>query len=169
LARICSVRPRSLLARSVLSVALYNNPVFASSMVTALVVGVNSARQTTNANNANIPGNARAQQGLSANGQRESTSTYVLDGVYNNQNNQGLIAVSHAVTPTFPKSLVLRVFKKEYGAVPCEALKNLAHPDRASPGDLVVPLNRAQVILAVVGELEIDKVNIQAPSCAQLI
>ena len=58
-----------------------------------LVAGVNNARQTTNANNVNIPGNARAKQGLSANGQRESSNTYILDGVYNNQNNQGLIAV----------------------------------------------------------------------------
>src|SRR4030095_14391498 len=58
-----------------------------------LVAGVNNGRQTANANNVNIPGNARAKQGLSANGQSESSNTYIVDGVYNNQNNQGLIAV----------------------------------------------------------------------------
>src|SRR4029453_10638731 len=58
-----------------------------------LTAGVNNAKPTTNANNVNIPDNARAQQGLSVNGQRESSNTYILDGVYNNQINQGLIAI----------------------------------------------------------------------------
>lgn len=58
-----------------------------------LTAGVNNARNTTNANNVDIPDNARAKQGLSVNGQRESANTYILDGAYNNQINQGLIAI----------------------------------------------------------------------------
>lgn len=58
-----------------------------------LTAGVNNAKDGTNANNTDIPDNARAKQGLSVNGQRENANTYILDGVYNNQINQGLIAI----------------------------------------------------------------------------
>jgi hypothetical protein len=55
--------------------------------------GVTAAIPTQNANNTSIPDNARAQQGLSVNGQRQSNNTFILDGVYNNQINQGLSAI----------------------------------------------------------------------------
>ena len=55
--------------------------------------GVTAAIPTQNANNTSIPDNARAAQGLSVNGQRQSNNTFILDGVYNNQINQGLIAI----------------------------------------------------------------------------
>jgi hypothetical protein len=58
-----------------------------------LNAGVTAAIPTQNANNTSIPDNARAQQGLSVNGQRQSNNTFILDGVYNNQINQGLIAI----------------------------------------------------------------------------
>ena len=58
-----------------------------------LVAGVNNSKPGTNANNVNIPDNAREEQGLSVNGLEENANTYILDGVYNNQINQGLIAV----------------------------------------------------------------------------
>jgi hypothetical protein len=58
-----------------------------------LTAGVTSGIASINANNANIPDNARASQGLSVNGQVQSANTYILDGVYNNQINQGLIAI----------------------------------------------------------------------------
>lgn len=58
-----------------------------------LNAGVTNAIPTQNANNTSIPDNARAQQGLSVNGQRQSNNTFILDGVYNNQINQGLIAI----------------------------------------------------------------------------
>ncbi|OLE83183.1 MAG: hypothetical protein AUG07_08700 [Acidobacteria bacterium 13_1_20CM_2_60_10] len=58
-----------------------------------LSAGVNNAKPGTNANNVDIPDNARERQGLSVNGQRENANTYILDGVYNNQINQGLIAI----------------------------------------------------------------------------
>jgi len=58
-----------------------------------LNAGVTNAFPTQHANNTNIPDNARAQQGLSVNGQRQSNNTFILDGVYNNQINQGLIAI----------------------------------------------------------------------------
>jgi len=55
--------------------------------------GVTAAIPTQNANNTSIPDNARSQQGLSVNGQRQSNNTFILDGVYNNQINQGLSAI----------------------------------------------------------------------------
>jgi Carboxypeptidase regulatory-like domain len=55
--------------------------------------GVTAAIPTQNANNTSIPDNGRAAQGLSVNGQRQSNNTFILDGVYNNQINQGLIAI----------------------------------------------------------------------------
>jgi hypothetical protein len=55
--------------------------------------GVTAAIPTQNANNTSIPDNARAAQGLSVNGQRQSNNTFILDGVYNNQINQGLTAI----------------------------------------------------------------------------
>lgn len=55
--------------------------------------GVTAAIPTQNANNVSIPDNARAEQGLSVNGQRQSNNTFILDGVYNNQINQGLSAI----------------------------------------------------------------------------
>jgi len=58
-----------------------------------LNAGVTNAIPTQNANNTSIPDNARAQQGLSVNGQRQSNNTFILDGVYNNQINQGLMAI----------------------------------------------------------------------------
>lgn len=58
-----------------------------------LNAGVTAAIPTQNANNTSIPDNARAAQGLSVNGQRQSNNTFILDGVYNNQINQGLIAI----------------------------------------------------------------------------
>ena len=58
-----------------------------------LTAGVTNGIASINANNANIPDNARASQGLSVNGQAQSANTYILDGVYNNQINQGLIAI----------------------------------------------------------------------------
>ena len=58
-----------------------------------LTAGVTSGISTINANNVDIPDNARAQQGLSVNGQSQASNTYILDGVYNNQINQGLIAI----------------------------------------------------------------------------
>ncbi|MEW5976485.1 MAG: TonB-dependent receptor [Acidobacteriota bacterium] len=58
-----------------------------------LTAGVTTGIASINANNANIPDNARASQGLSVNGQAQSANTYILDGVYNNQINQGLIAI----------------------------------------------------------------------------
>ena len=58
-----------------------------------LNAGVTAAIPTQNANNTSIPDNARAQQGLSVNGQRQSNNTFILDGVYNNQINQGLSAI----------------------------------------------------------------------------
>jgi hypothetical protein len=58
-----------------------------------LAAGVNNSKPGTNANNVNIPDNAREEQGLSVNGLPENANTYILDGVYNNQINQGLIAV----------------------------------------------------------------------------
>ena len=53
--------------------------------------GVTAAIPSQNANNTSIPDNGRAAQGLSVNGQRQSNNTFILDGVYNNQINQGLI------------------------------------------------------------------------------
>jgi Carboxypeptidase regulatory-like domain/TonB dependent receptor len=58
-----------------------------------LNAGVTAAIPTQNANNTSIPDNARAEQGLSVNGQRQSNNTFILDGVYNNQINQGLSAI----------------------------------------------------------------------------
>ncbi len=58
-----------------------------------LVAGVNNGRPSSNANSTSIPDNARAQQGLGANGQTQDQNTYLLDGVFNNQVNQGLIAI----------------------------------------------------------------------------
>ena len=58
-----------------------------------LTAGVTTGIATINANNVDIPDNARAQQGLSVNGQSQASNTYILDGVYNNQINQGLIAI----------------------------------------------------------------------------
>ena len=58
-----------------------------------LTAGVTNGISTINANNVDIPDNARVKQGLSVNGQMQATNTYILDGVYNNQINQGLIAV----------------------------------------------------------------------------
>ncbi len=58
-----------------------------------LTAGVTSGIVTINANNIDIPDNARAKQGLSVNGQSQASNTYILDGVYNNQINQGLIAI----------------------------------------------------------------------------
>ena len=58
-----------------------------------LVPGANTGSASSNANNTNIPDNGRAAQGLSASGNRQDTNTYILDGVYNNQLNQGLIAI----------------------------------------------------------------------------
>ena len=58
-----------------------------------LNAGVTAAIPSQNANNTSIPDNARAQQGLSVNGQRQSNNTFILDGVYNNQINQGLSAI----------------------------------------------------------------------------
>jgi hypothetical protein len=58
-----------------------------------LTAGVTNGIQTINANNVDIPDNARVKQGLSVNGQMQAANTYILDGVYNNQINQGLIAI----------------------------------------------------------------------------
>ncbi len=58
-----------------------------------LNAGVTAAIPSQNANNTSIPDNARAAQGLSVNGQRQSNNTFILDGVYNNQINQGLSAI----------------------------------------------------------------------------
>jgi Carboxypeptidase regulatory-like domain/TonB dependent receptor len=58
-----------------------------------LVAGANTGVPSSNANNVNIPDNGRQAQGLSVNGQRQDTNTYLLDGVYNNTLDQGLIAI----------------------------------------------------------------------------
>jgi hypothetical protein len=58
-----------------------------------LTAGVTNGIQSINANNVDIPDNARSKQGLSVNGQMQAANTYVLDGVYNNQINQGLMAI----------------------------------------------------------------------------
>ncbi len=58
-----------------------------------LVPGVTSGRPEFGGNRDNIPDNARAPQGFSVNGQSEGNNTQILDGVYNNQVNQGMIAI----------------------------------------------------------------------------
>ena len=76
--------------RAVSELPLNGRTVFQLAPLTA---GVTSGISTINANNVDIPDNARVKQGLSVNGQMQATNTYILDGVYNNQINQGLIAV----------------------------------------------------------------------------
>jgi len=58
-----------------------------------LTAGVTSGRPEFGGNRDNIPDNARAPQGFSVNGQNEGNNTQILDGVYNNQVNQGMIAI----------------------------------------------------------------------------
>ena len=76
--------------RDVAELPLNGRSVFQLAPLTA---GVTSGIVTINANNIDIPDNARAKQGLSVNGQSQASNTYILDGVYNNQINQGLIAI----------------------------------------------------------------------------
>lgn len=61
--------------------------------IAPLVAGVTNGISSLNANNTNIPDNARAPQGLSVNGLRQSANTYLLDGVYNNMIDQGQMAI----------------------------------------------------------------------------
>lgn len=61
--------------------------------VAPLVAGVTNGIAGLNANNTNIPDNARAPQGLSVNGLRQSANSYILDGVYNDEEDQGLMAI----------------------------------------------------------------------------
>jgi len=61
--------------------------------IAPLVAGVTNGIAALNANNINIPDNARAPQGLSVNGLRQSANTYRLDGVYNNMIDQNQMAI----------------------------------------------------------------------------
>lgn len=80
-----------------------------------LVAGATTGAPNSNANNTNIPDNGRANQGLSASGNRQDTNTYILDGVYNNQLNQGLIAILPPLEAIQEFTLVTSNFLPEVG------------------------------------------------------
>jgi hypothetical protein len=80
-----------------------------------LVAGANTGAASSNANNTNIPDNGRAAQGLSASGNRQDTNNYILDGVYNNQLNQGLIAILPPLEAIQEFTLVTSNFLPEVG------------------------------------------------------
>ena len=80
-----------------------------------LVAGATTGSPNSNANNTNIPDNGRANQGLSASGNRQDTNTYILDGVYNNQLNQGLIAILPPLEAIQEFTLVTSNFLPEVG------------------------------------------------------
>lgn len=80
-----------------------------------LVAGVTNGIPYENANNTSIPDNARAQQGLAVNGLPQSANSYILDGVYNDQINQGLMAVIPPLEAIQEFSLETSNFRPEIG------------------------------------------------------
>jgi hypothetical protein len=80
-----------------------------------LVAGVTNGIPTENANNTSIPDNARAAQGLAVNGLPQSANSYILDGVYNDQINQGLMAVIPPMDALQEFTLETSNFRPEMG------------------------------------------------------
>ncbi len=80
-----------------------------------LVAGVTNGIPTENANNTSIPDNARAAQGLAVNGLPQSANSYILDGVYNDQINQGLMAVIPPLEAIQEFTLETSNFRPEMG------------------------------------------------------
>lgn len=80
-----------------------------------LVAGVTNGIPWENANNTSIPDNARAQQGLAVNGTTQSANSYILDGVYNDQINQGLMAVLPPLEAIQEFTLETSNFRPEIG------------------------------------------------------
>ncbi len=80
-----------------------------------LVAGVTNGIPAENANNVSIPDNARAAQGLAVNGLPQSANSYILDGVYNDQINQGLMAVLPPLEAIQEFTLETSNFRPEIG------------------------------------------------------
>ncbi len=80
-----------------------------------LVAGVTNGIPAENANNTSIPDNARAAQGLAVNGLPQSANSYILDGVYNDQINQGLMAVIPPMDALQEFTLETSNFRPEMG------------------------------------------------------
>ena len=80
-----------------------------------LVAGVTNGIPTENANNVSIPDNARAAQGLSVNALPQSSNSYILDGVYNDQINQGLMAIIPPIEAIQEMTLETSNFRPEIG------------------------------------------------------
>ena len=80
-----------------------------------LVAGVTNGIPYENANNTSIPDNARAAQGLAVNGLPQSANSYILDGVYNDQINQGLMAIIPPMEAIQEFTLETSNFRPEMG------------------------------------------------------
>ncbi len=80
-----------------------------------LVAGVTNGIAGQNANNTSIPDNARDAQGLSVNGLVQSTNSYILDGVYDDQINQGLMALIPPLEALQEFTLETSNFRPEMG------------------------------------------------------